>query len=288
MEKVQLLISRYFDDDLSDDEILELAAALRADLATVDRLVFSSFIHTQLQNWMDSPDEQFGDSSIGMPDQIRALSDEDARPSPRTASQSIAKKRSRFWAISGIAAALFVASTIAILAYLVTNRPTIVGQVTDVTNSRWAPGSTDIGVGTLLVKGRPLHLLEGSAIITFASGAKLHLEGPTTLTLNSRNGIELTDGHIAAKVPRQAVGFSVASSLARVVDYGTEFSLDLKADESFKLHVFTGSVELQLDKKFGEAARNGVYVTADHAMAFNTSLSDISTIPFEPGKQMPF
>ena len=96
------------------------------------------------------------------------------------------------------------------------------------------------------------------------------------------------NGRIAAKVPRQATGFTVTSTLARIVDIGTEFSLKLEAEKSFELHVFEGLVELQLDKKFGEAVHKPAYVAAVHAVAFDTTSGDISTLDFEPGKKMPF
>jgi FecR protein len=297
MDKVQLLISRYFDDDLSDDEILELATILRVDVESVDRLVFNGFIHAQLQNWMLAPTEQFSDSTFAMLNRIAEFAN-DARPSPRStiaqfsgnrrSQHSPNTRRKRPWAIAAIAAAILVASTVATLGYVALSRPSIVGQITDATNCSWGAGSTDISAGTLLEKGRQLNLQQGRAVITFASGAKLLLEGPTSIHLNSPNGLELVDGRIAAKVPRQAIGFSVTSSLARIVDLGTEFGLALKADDSFELHVFAGQVELQLDKKFGETVHKPARIAAVHAVSFNTKSSDIAIIPFEPGKQMPF
>jgi ferric-dicitrate binding protein FerR (iron transport regulator) len=125
-------------------------------------------------------------------------------------------------------------------------------------------------------------------VITFASGVKLLVEGPTSLKLESASNVRLIDGRVAAKVPRHAVGFAVTSTLARVVDLGTQFSLSLHAEKSFDLHVFEGLVELQLDKRFGEAVHKPAYVSAIHAVTFDVAAGDIKNIEFEPGKQMPF
>jgi ferric-dicitrate binding protein FerR (iron transport regulator) len=131
-------------------------------------------------------------------------------------------------------------------------------------------------------------LSEGSAVITFASGARVYLEAPTSFRLSSLNELELINGKIAAKVPRQAVGFTVTNSLGRIVDLGTAFTLSLKAKKSFELYVFEGLVELQLDERFGAAAHQPVRVAQIHALSFDVDSGDVSPIEFQPGKSMPF
>ena len=140
----------------------------------------------------------------------------------------------------------------------------------------------------LLHKGQNLVLAKGSAVITFASGAKVYLEGPTSLRLSSVNELELISGQIAAKVPHQAVGFAVTSSLGRIVDLGTAFTLSLEAEKSFELHVFEGLVELQLDERFGPAAHLPVRVAQIHALSFDVKSGDITPMEFKQGKSMPF
>src|SRR5688572_21705566 len=53
MDQVQRLISGYLDAELSSEEANQLAGALETDAASVDRLVFHSFIHAQMLEWMD-------------------------------------------------------------------------------------------------------------------------------------------------------------------------------------------------------------------------------------------
>jgi hypothetical protein len=201
---------------------------------------------------------------------------------------NIDRARRRLFSFGVLAAALMIAASISAVAYVIASRPVIVGQVTDATACKWGASTGGKGVGTLLESGTDLELIEGSAVITFASGAKVFLEGPTSLRLDSAKEIRLDRGRIASKVPRQAVGFTVTSSLARFVDLGTAFTLTLRAEKSFELHVFEGLVELQLDERFGQAVHQPVRIAEVHAVSFDVKAGDIATLHFEDGKKMPF
>jgi hypothetical protein len=58
MSNVRLLISRYLDGELAEDEVARLTAMLETDAAAVNVLVFTSFIHAQLLDWMDHQSDQ--------------------------------------------------------------------------------------------------------------------------------------------------------------------------------------------------------------------------------------
>jgi ferric-dicitrate binding protein FerR (iron transport regulator) len=298
MDPTQLLISRYIDGELTDEEIAQLAAALQTDAASIDQLVFTSFIHAQLSNWMDQQGEQDPETAKafdrnehlnamnGSPAQSPA--DDLKQVSSRTTPPPIGRARQRLFSFGMLAAALLIAASISVVVYVIGSRPVIVGQVTEATGCKWAASTGGKAVGTLLESGTDLELIEGSAVITFASGAKVLLEGPTSLHLNSAMEVRLDRGHIAAKVPRQAVGFAVTSSLARFVDLGTAFSLSLRGEKSFELYVFEGLVELQLDERFGQAVHQPVRVAQVHAVSFDVKTGDVATRRFEEGKKMPF
>jgi ferric-dicitrate binding protein FerR (iron transport regulator) len=210
--------------------------------------------------------------------------------SPSTSEQAAQSgaRRQRFQPWVPLAAALLVAVGISTVAYVVGSRPVFVGQLTDATACRWGDPHADLAVGTLLEDGQELELVQGSAVITFASGAKLLLEAPTTVRLNSAMNVHLIDGRLAAKVPRQAIGFAVTSSLARFIDLGTSFTLKLVAEKSFELHVFEGLVEVRLDPRFGEAARRPTRVAEVRALTFDIASGDVANLQFQEGKQMPF
>lgn len=298
MNNVNLLISRYLDGELTDAEIAQLAAVLETDIASVDRLVFNSFIHAQLLNWMDQQGEQIreGASVLDETEMLGTMgastlspsADELHEISPNRARNFVAQARRRLFSFGAVAAILLIAASVSLVAYMISSRPAYVGQLTDATGCQWGVSPSDIRVGTLLESGQDLSLNQGRAVITFASGAKLLLEGPTTLRLSSPNEILLIDGRIAAKVPRPAIGFTVRSSLAQFVDLGTAFTLMLRAEKSFELHVFEGLVELRLDERFGETVQKPVYVAAVHAQKFDVKVGDVAPMPFEEGKKMPF
>jgi hypothetical protein len=200
----------------------------------------------------------------------------------------ITRAKQRFFSFGALAAMLVIAASISMVAYVLASRPHYVGQLTEATGCKWGSSPVGIGLGTFLKNGQDLELVTGKAVITLESGAKVYLEGPTSLHLDSRNEIRLIDGRIAAKVPRQAIGFAVTSSLARFVDLGTAFTLNLRAEKSFELDVFEGLVELRLDERFGEAVHQPVRVAEIHAVSFDVQSGDIAALPFQEGKNMPF
>jgi hypothetical protein len=298
MQNKHLLISRYLDGELTDAEIGQLAAVLETNVVSVDQLVVNSFIHAQLLNWMDQRTELIHDGTSVFEGNelygttgLSAISpsvDERHNVSLNRTQKFFAPAPRRLFSLGSLAAILLIAASVSLVAYLISSRPVIVGQLTDATGCQWGGSPLDIRVGTLLENGQDLCLIQGRAVITFASGAKVLLEGPTTVRLNSPNEMLLIDGNIASKVPRPAIGFTVKSSLARFVDLGTAFTLMLHAEKSFELHVFEGLVELQLDERFGATVHQPVYVAAVHAQKFYVQDGDVEAMTFEEGKKMPF
>lgn len=285
MDTTQLLISGYLDGELTDEEVRRLSESLESDEESLDQLVWNSFIHSQLLEWMDHESVQDHELAAAC-----AVDDGSDKVSLSTSASrgGAGRAPARLWPIWSAAAALLVAAGISALTYFAAARPVIVAQLTDAAGCRWEGAQTKIPAGTFLHDGQELELVRGNAVITFESGAKVWLEGPTSLRLDSPMEAHLLNGRIAAKVPTQARGFAVTSSLARFVDLGTEFTLSLAAEESFELHVFDGLVELQLDKRFGAAARHPLNVPEVRAYSFDVAAGDVKRIDFQEGKKMPF
>lgn len=98
------------------------------------------------------------------------------------------------------------------------------------------------------VKGRPvpprqLDINEGLLRLEFYSGAVVVLEGPASFELLSANEGQIHHGKIRVRVPPQARGFTIRTSLGNVVDLGTEFALDIPQEGDPELHVLDGEVE---------------------------------------------
>jgi ferric-dicitrate binding protein FerR (iron transport regulator) len=291
MDHVQQLISGYLDGELSGEEASELASALEKDAASVDRLVFHSFIHAQMLEWMDHLPARARMSSTALeaePRRAMHMASGTLRgdmPGRRTGAM---QATSSHWPRLAVAAAIFIAAGVIALAYSLAMRPGVVGQLSQATSCRWAPSQPAPSVGTLFDDGQELVLEQGTALVTFVSGAQLQLEGPTSLRLVSEQETHLHYGQIAAKVPTTARGFTVTSPLGRFIDLGTEFTLRLDAEKSFVLHVFEGLVELQLDERFGESASQPVRVAEVRAVLFDVATGEVAVKQFEEGKQMPF
>jgi ferric-dicitrate binding protein FerR (iron transport regulator) len=190
------------------------------------------------------------------------------------------------WA--ALAAALLVAVSLSTVGYVTWTRPTYIGTLTEATAARWQTAPEKFAVGAFVQDGQELELVSGTAVVTLSSGAKLYMEGPTKLRVDSPKDIQLEHGKIAAKVPIPAIGFTVHSSLAEFIDLGTEFTLQLDAEKTFQLHVFEGLVEVRLDKRFGAAAQRPAQIAEVFAVEFDVNSGDIDKFPFEEGKKMPF
>ena len=125
----------------------------------------------------------------------------------------------------------------------VVKRAEAVATVTDARNCRWDKVNEPITVGQPL-ESRELILATGLAEITFADGAKVFLEGPARLALASPSRGYLHRGKLMARVPRKAIGFTVETAAATVVDLGTEFGVDVDEQGQTDVHVFQGRVNV--------------------------------------------
>jgi hypothetical protein len=298
MDTIQQLISGYLDNELSDSEAEQLASALTTNVSLVDEFVIDAVIHTQLLDLMDEKllqerviGEVVSDDAGGelLPQPLTMAFDNwPMSASSRVPRGSGFRRWTHLQRWGTLAAALLVAATFSALGYVVFPRPAYVGTLTEASDARWGVAPPGIAVGTFLEDGQELELITGNAVITFSSGAKLYLEGPTTLQVDSPKDIRLVSGRIAAKVPRPAVGFTVQSALAEFVDLGTEFELQLSPQKSFQLHVYEGLVEVRLDERFGSAAKRPARIAEVRAVTFDVTKGDVETLPFKEGKEMPF
>jgi uncharacterized protein (TIGR04206 family) len=106
----------------------------------------------------------------------------------------------------------------------------------------WAGGAS-FQPGALLRKGQHLDLAAGYAEVTFDSGARVVLEGPTSFVINSAWDSTLRKGTLKASVPPQAIGFRVSNPSVEVTDLGTEFTMIADASGATDVLVLKGEVE---------------------------------------------
>ncbi len=144
--------------------------------------------------------------------------------------------------------AIFVAVTLgsAVMVFKSKDRPAghaaPVAEVVASLGASWGTG-VDLPDGTPLSAGE-LKLNRGLAEIRFGDGANVILEAPVDCVLDSSSRMRLRQGRLSARVPSQAIGFTVHTDHATVVDLGTEFGLSSQGNNGTDVHVFRGQVAL--------------------------------------------
>ena len=87
-------------------------------------------------------------------------------------------------------------------------------------------------------------LERGLVHLQFGGGVMVYLESPSRFDAVDGGRIVLRRGRLTAKVPPAGTGFTVETPEADVIDFGTEFSVDVEAGAS-EVHVFKGLVRVQ-------------------------------------------
>ena len=124
-----------------------------------------------------------------------------------------------------------------------------VALVSDTTNVQWPKNISPKSAKTSIALGEPLNIDSGTIELELKRGAKLTIEGPAKWTIDGDNSATLHSGKLLATVPRAAAGFTVETATARIVDLGTEFSVEADASGASEVQVFKGKVELHPSAK---------------------------------------
>lgn len=121
----------------------------------------------------------------------------------------------------------------------------VVAQVSQAVDAEWLEVSAQITVGSDLYPG-PLILKKGLAEVTMVNGAQVLLEAPVEIELESSSGIYLRKGRLVANIENSNEDrFIVRTANATVVDFGTEFGVEVDPTGQTHAHVFQGEVELR-------------------------------------------
>ena len=122
--------------------------------------------------------------------------------------------------------------------------PAPVARITRLADIVWSQSGTSYANGAKLAPGERVQLVEGVAEITFSTGARVVLEGGTAFEPESENAGRLYSGRLTVDCPKQAVGYTVFTPKAEIVDLGTEFGLSCGEKETTKVQVYAGSVDI--------------------------------------------
>ncbi len=103
------------------------------------------------------------------------------------------------------------------------------------------------------VVGSPLHaaryeLLGGVLELTYESGARVILESPAVVELQTENSLKFVSGRISVRCPTpESKGFMVETPSGVAIDLGTEFAIEVdpNKERDDEYHVFAGEVTIQ-------------------------------------------
>lgn len=123
--------------------------------------------------------------------------------------------------------------------------PAVVAHVDNAFEADWDGVQGPLSDNAPIRAGETLQLRSGLAEIVFGSGARVVLQGPATLEVEAPGTAFISTGQLTARVPPEAVGFTLRTPAATVVDLGTEFGLIAGEHGLCEVHTFTGQVRVR-------------------------------------------
>ncbi len=126
---------------------------------------------------------------------------------------------------------------------LVHKKP-VVGTLTNGMNLEWSDNGHPVELGSELRQGN-FSLKKGFVQVTLKQGASVLFEAPCSFELIDKNTVHLNRGRAVATVPQAAVGFTIHTATSEIVDYGTEFGVEVLGDNGTEVLVFKGLIELR-------------------------------------------
>lgn len=114
-----------------------------------------------------------------------------------------------------------------------------VAKLTETVDCFWEDDSAVTAKGAYLMPGNKLKLIGGLAEITFACGAKMILQGPANLEIESAKTAVLHSGKVTADVPDELEGFKIRTPVAEIISLPVlspseleKLEADMEADET--------------------------------------------------------
>jgi hypothetical protein len=165
-------------------------------------------------------------------------------------------------------------------AFLVSVRRGIeVATLHDSLNAKWADAAGTLVKGARVATGSQSFVLqEGCVELLFDNQAKIIVEAPAKFRVLAEDRIGLTYGKVYAAIPKNAIGFSVYTPIAKIVDMGTEFGVEADLKGSTQLHVFKGRTVLLVGR---EDQTINVEVCAGQARKASQDMRNVTEIPLQ-------
>jgi len=201
---------------------------------------------------------------------------------PKEVIQKVQKEKIRY-SINRNSLATLCATAAAILlllvfVYFVPRTDYEVAVLSDSINAKWGHVDGEMERGVSIFNGRKdIELLEGCAQFQFDNHTLVTIEGPASFHIPGRDQVTLRYGKLYAVVPHQAIGFSVHTENAKIIDLGTEFGVQADIHGGTSVYVMQGKTKLVAGKK---SLQEGVEVGRGIAKRISSGTSEISDIAF--------
>lgn len=168
-------------------------------------------------------------------------------PKPEFVPKVVRERVTYKFSKSTLAAILFVAASIVFIATVLLLPPRLsyepVARILDAANAEWQ--QAQIPASRLVLMKGPLTVTKGELRLAMYDGTEVTLQAPSAVKLEAINQVYLEDGRLLAAVPPAATGFTICTPHGSVVDYGTEFSVEVDPKERTLVEVLKGLVELR-------------------------------------------
>lgn len=121
----------------------------------------------------------------------------------------------------------------------------VIGKLSRTVDAHWQDASGQIVEGCDLYAG-PMSLVRGYAEVILEDGVVVNIQAPCQFTLESSHQIYLQQGKIVALNETQSEdSFLIRTPSASVVDYGTEFGVEVDQSGMTETYVYQGKVQLR-------------------------------------------
>jgi hypothetical protein len=257
------LFAPYASGEIAAAQLHDLEAALREDSDL--RREFIEYLNV---------DSALSDLAALTPTELADIERETTTDTSRKSVPTVAAIASSGWGFRSAVAATAVGATLLLMASVWFNWPgnpahePVATLVTDVDalllRDRQPCSDSRLRAGEYQLQRGLLHL-------QFADNVMVYVEAPAHFDVVGAARVLLHSGRLSASVPPEGVGFTVETPEAEVVDFGTEFSVDVAGGAS-EVHVFEGLVRVQPRSPTGEKMGGSVDLRTSQAVMIDNAI----------------
>ncbi|WP_186776589.1 LamG-like jellyroll fold domain-containing protein [Rubripirellula reticaptiva] len=249
-------IDRVLADDVSEEEAAEFQQWLKIP-ANLQRFALRGELHSQLRRSLQRRHIQ--SSALGTKEDVSAP------PEPR--STVVRSRKMLLLSVAGLVTAACILIALVGLRHEGNGAPnhgdTVAATIVSNVSGLLIRGDRQWD-GTYLSAGE-YELQKGLLHLQFGGGVMVYVEAPARFDAVGDSRVVLHNGRLSARVPPEGIGFTVETPEAEVVDFGTEFSVDVEGGAS-EVHVFDGLVRVNPGASSQRDESRSVDVQASHAV----------------------